>query len=118
MRGDLGGGVIAAAGALCGALGVALAARGSHLAEANLSIAANFLLMHAPALIVVGLLARSRWGRLSGWILLAGLVLFAGDLSARSLLNAPLFPFAAPLGGAGLMTGWASLALAFLLRRA
>lgn len=118
MSGDRRGGVLAAAGALCGALGVALAARGSHLSDANLSIAANFLLMHAPALIVAGLLARSRWGMLSGWILLAGLVLFAGDLAARSLLATPLFPFAAPLGGAGLIAGWGSLALAFLLRRA
>jgi len=108
--------LLAAAG-LCGALGVAAAARASHAGDDNLGIAANFLLLHAPVLIGLSLMAASRLAIAAGMVLLLGLVLFAGDLAARSLLGGALFPLAAPLGGGGLIVGWLLVALAGLVWR-
>lgn len=105
------------AAGLCGALGVAAAARASHAGDDNLGIAANFLLLHAPVLIGLSLMATSRLAIAAGAMLLVGLVLFAGDLAARSLLGGPLFPMAAPLGGGGLIVGWLLVAAAGLVGR-
>ncbi|WP_055047462.1 DUF423 domain-containing protein [Devosia sp. A16] len=102
--------LLVAAG-LCGALGVAAAARASHAGDDNLGIAANFLLLHAPVLIGLSLMA-TRMAIAAGGVLLVGLLLFAGDLAARSLLGGALFPLAAPLGGGGLIVGWLLVVLA------
>lgn len=99
-------GLVLAAG-LAGALGVALSAVAAHAAGASeLSTAANFLLMHAPALLVLGLAAPGRLGRLAGWGMVAGLVLFCGDLVARHVIGTRLFPYAAPTGGMVLIASW------------
>jgi uncharacterized membrane protein YgdD (TMEM256/DUF423 family) len=103
--------LLVAAG-LFGALGDAAAARASQAGDDTLGIAANFLLLHAPALIGLSLMAASRVTLAAGIVLLLGLVLFAGDLAARSLLGGALFPLAAPLGGGGLIVGWLLVALA------
>lgn len=103
--------LLVAAG-LCGAFGVAAAARASHTADDNLGIAANFLLLHAPVLIGLSLMAANRVVVAAGVVLLAGLAVFAGDLAARSLLGGPLFPMAAPIGGGGLIVGWVLVAAA------
>ena len=108
--------LLVAAG-LCGALGVAAAARASHTTDDNLGIAANFLLLHAPVLIGLSLMAANRVVVAAGLVLLIGLVLFAGDLAARSLLGGPLFAMAAPLGGGGLIVGWLMVAVAGLVGR-
>ena len=108
--------LLVAAG-LCGALGVAAAARASHMADDNLGIASNFLLLHAPVLIGLSLMAANRVAVAAGAVLLIGLVLFAGDLAARSLLGGPLFAMAAPLGGGGLIVGWLMVAVAGLVGR-
>jgi uncharacterized membrane protein YgdD (TMEM256/DUF423 family) len=108
--------LLVAAG-LCGALGVAAAARASHAGDDNLGIAANFLLLHAPVLIGLSLMTASRVAVAAGIVLLLGLVLFAGDLAARSLLGGALFPLAAPLGGGGLIVGWLLVALTGVVGR-
>jgi len=100
---------------LCGALGVATAARASHLADDNLGIAANFLLLHAPVLIGLSLMAANRFAVAAGAVLILGLALFAGDLASRSMLGGALFPMAAPLGGGGLIIGWLLVALSGVL---
>ncbi len=97
--------LLAAAG-LSGAAGVALAAAASHAGIANLAIAATFLQLHAPALLVIGLVAGRPLLRVSGYVLIAGLLLFIGDLIMRAQFASPLFPFAAPLGGGLLIAGW------------
>lgn len=104
-------------GALCGAAGVALAARGSHAGDANLSIAANFLIIHAPALIAIAALPLGRWSRCAGWVLFVGLAVFAGDLIARSQWGNALFPMAAPIGGGGMIAGWLAVAVCGLFNR-
>ncbi|HVY51657.1 MAG TPA: DUF423 domain-containing protein [Devosia sp.] len=101
---------------LIGALGVAAAARGQHGGEADLSIAANMLLLHAPALLVLSLIAGRRLLQLAAYVLLAGLVLFAGDLAMRAELGHALFPLAAPLGGIGLIVGWLGVAVGAWVR--
>lgn len=103
--------LLVAAG-LCGALGVAAAARASHSADDNLGIAANFLLLHAPVLIGLSLMAFNRVAVAAGVVLLMGLAVFAGDLAARSMLGGALFPMAAPIGGGGLILGWVLVAAA------
>jgi uncharacterized membrane protein YgdD (TMEM256/DUF423 family) len=114
--------MLTAVGALAGLAGVALSAMAAHApGGANLDTAARFLLVHAPVLLVVAALARIEGvspglGRLAGWLIVLGLVLFCGDLVMRALRGAALFPMAAPIGGFVLMGGWAMLALAALLR--
>lgn len=97
--------------ALMGASGVVLAALASHAGEANLTIAAQFLLIHAAAL--PGLTACRKQGllhdpmaSLAAWALILGTVLFAGDLVIRARLGIRLFPFAAPLGGSLMILAW------------
>ena len=109
-------------GALAGLLGVALSAAAAHgPGGPNLETASRFLLFHAPVLLVTVALARSEaihagMGRIAGWLMVVGLVLFCGDLAMRSFRNAALFPMAAPIGGFALMGGWGLLALAALAR--
>jgi uncharacterized membrane protein YgdD (TMEM256/DUF423 family) len=108
-------------GALSGLSGVALSAAAAHVAGgANLETAARFLLVHAPALIGVAVLAGTGLAhpgasRAAGLALALGLVLFAGDLVMRVLRGGPLFAMAAPSGGVILMIGWALIALAAIL---
>jgi uncharacterized membrane protein YgdD (TMEM256/DUF423 family) len=102
---------------LLGAIGVATAAAASHGGDTNLGIAANFLLFHAPALIGLSLVPRSRLVAASGYVLLVGLALFCGDLAMRSLTGNALFPMAAPIGGGSLILGWLLVAASALFPR-
>lgn len=97
--------------ALFGAAGVVLAAKGTHGGELDTAIAGAFLIMHAPALLLMATLKGRRLAQSAGYILVVALVLFCGDLATRDGLHAPIFPFAAPLGGAGLILGWVTLAV-------
>jgi len=114
---------LAASGAVTGLLGVALSAMAAHGASGSqLDIAARFLLVHAPALLALAALAANgligpRVARLSGFVLILGLMLFCGDLTRRALAGVPLAPYAAPAGGLALMAGWALAGIAALLRR-
>lgn len=110
------------AAALAGLLGVGLSAAAAHSSgAANLETAARFLLIHAAVLLATVALA---WvgalhpgvGRLAGWMVVAGLALFCGDLVMRVVRGAALFPRAAPIGGFALMGGWALIGVAALMR--
>lgn len=113
---------LAAAAGLAGALGViaaALAAHGGEPGGALLETAARFLLVHAPALLVLALVP-APWrpvARIAGWLLAGGLVLFAGDLALRAAAGHGLFAYAAPLGGMLLVLGWIAVALMALTGR-
>jgi uncharacterized membrane protein YgdD (TMEM256/DUF423 family) len=108
--------VLVAAAGLAGALGVALSAVAAHQGGQNLQIAATFFLVHAPALLALAVFA-SRTTRLGGYVLIAGLVLFCGDLLSREIAGDRLFPYAAPGGGVLLITGWLLIAASALRRR-
>ena len=109
--------------AAAGLLGIALAAGAAHVTGGtNLDTAARFLLAHAPVLLAVAALVERgaigpRLGRLAGFTLVVGLVLFCGDLSLRALRGEALFRLAAPTGGIVLMIGWVLVGLAALARR-
>lgn len=103
-------------GGLCGAAGVALSAAAAHLGGAFVGTAASFLLMHAPVFLAAGLLGANRVLRIGSLVLLAGLLLFCGDLLARDFLGSKLFPMSAPIGGALLIAGWLALAASALVR--
>jgi uncharacterized membrane protein YgdD (TMEM256/DUF423 family) len=94
------------AGGLAGALGVVLSAAQAHTGGAFMGTAANMLLVHAPALLTIGINRANAVLRLAGLLLVAGLVLFCGDLLSRDFLGGRLFPFAAPTGGTLLILAW------------
>ncbi len=97
---------IAIAG-IFGALGVALSAMAAHDgSNPNIGTAAQFLLFHAPAFFALAVLSANRVSGFAGWILFAGVAIFAGDLLARAYLDTRLFPMAAPLGGVTMIVGW------------
>lgn len=110
--------ILTAAGGLFGAAGVALSAVAAHAGGANLDAAALFLLVHAPALLAIGLAGRGRLMALAGAILLCGAVLFCGDLVLRDLYGQRLFPMAAPTGGTLMIGGWLVAAVAAFAARA
>lgn len=110
------GHILVFAGGLCGAAGVALSAAAAHRGGAFTETAASFLLMHAPVFLAVGLIGGNRVLRAGAFILLAGLIVFSGDLLARDFLASRLFPMAAPLGGSLLLAGWLTLAGSALVR--
>lgn len=109
-------------GGLAGAIGVVTAARAYHGGDQALMTASQFMLFHAPAFIALasaeraGLVGSGAGGAVIA-ILALGLVLFAGDLAARSLLGTALFRMAAPIGGSLMILGWLGVAiLAFVGR--
>lgn len=106
--------LILAAG-LLGAGGVALLASAAHAGGDNLGTAAAFMLAHAPALLAVGL-AGGRILAPAALVVLAGVALFAGDLTMRDLAGARLFPMAAPTGGTLTILGWLGIAASALFR--
>ena len=105
-------------GGLSGALGVALMAMSAHVDTTGLvKTAAEMLLFHAPALVVMGAVIQVRRAPLLpvalGFLTL-GLTLFCGDLISRAFLEQRLFPMAAPSGGLFLIAGWVTVLLASL----
>jgi uncharacterized membrane protein YgdD (TMEM256/DUF423 family) len=108
--------LILAAG-LCGAAGVALSAIAAHGGAANTASAATFMVVHAPVLLVIGLVYFNAVMRWAAAILFVGLALFAGDLVTRDFAGDRLFAMAAPAGGFLMILGWLGIAAAALFPR-
>ena len=108
--------ILVLAGGLVGAAGVALSAAAAHRGGAFTGTAANFLLMHAPVFLAIGLAGGNRCLRIASLVLLVGLLLFSGDLLARDFLGSRLFPMSAPIGGTLLIGGWLAIAVSALGR--
>jgi uncharacterized membrane protein YgdD (TMEM256/DUF423 family) len=112
-----------ALGALSGFLGVALGAFGAHALKTRLDadllltfeVGVRYQMYHAFALLAVGW-AQTRWpGALldvSGWLFVAGTVIFSGSLYALSLSGMRWLGAVAPIGGLALLAGWLCLAWA------
>jgi len=110
-------------GCLSGFLGVALGAFGAHALKSRLDaellatfeVGVRYQMVHALALLAVGW-ACTRWpGALvnaSGWLFVAGSVIFSGSLYALSLTGLRWLGAITPLGGLGLLAGWLCLAWA------
>ena len=110
-------------GAVAGFVGVALGAFGAHALRARLSAdhlavfetGVRYQLLHALALVLVGVLIGRRPARLTvaaGWCFTLGIVLFSGSLYVLSLTGTTAVGIVTPLGGLFFLAGWACLALA------
>lgn len=99
------------AGGIVGAGGVALSALAAHAGGHDTGIAASFLVMHAPALLAIGLFPRNRVLTAGGALLLLGLVLFCGDLVMHDHGGYRPFRMAAPVGGSTMILAWLVIAL-------
>ena len=110
-------------GAVAGFVGVALGAFGAHALRARLSAdhlavfetGVRYQLLHAIALVLVGVLIVRRPTRLTtaaGWCFTLGIVLFSGSLYVLSLTGTTAVGVVTPLGGLFFLGGWACLALA------
>lgn len=105
--------LVAVAG-LYGAVGVATAALAAHrVADPSLSIASNFLLLHAAALPGVAAasvaLGLGRLALIPAWGVALGVLMFSGDLLVRVWLGASPLPMVAPTGGTLLIASWLAL---------
>jgi len=110
-------------GSLSGFVGVALGAFGAHALKARLDadllatfeVGVRYQMYHAFALLAVGW-AQTRWpGQVlntSGWLFVAGTVIFSGSLYVLSLSGLRWLGAIAPVGGAALLAGWLCLAWA------
>jgi len=109
-------------GALSAAVSVAAGAFGAHALRARLEprqlevfeTAARYQMYHALALLVVAW-AASRWpGSLvsaSGWLFVAGTVLFSGSLYAMTFTGVRALGAITPMGGVCFIAGWLCLAV-------
>jgi uncharacterized membrane protein YgdD (TMEM256/DUF423 family) len=116
---------LAAAGAVLGLTGVAAGAFGTHAARAWMAperlgvfeTATRYQVLHALALFACAWVLQSWPGRTAwaaGACFVAGTVLFSGSLYLLALLGEPRFGVITPLGGLGLLAGWALLAVALV----
>jgi len=109
------------AGGVLGALGVAAGAFGAHALKDRLSehqlgiweVAVKYQLVHALALLAVGILARMQFGNFgpSTQLFLWGTVVFSGTLYALAAGGPGWLGAITPLGGLALIGGWVMLAL-------
>jgi uncharacterized membrane protein YgdD (TMEM256/DUF423 family) len=109
-------------GAVMAFAGVALGAFGAHALRARLSdehlavfeTGVRYQLLHALALVLIGVLAHRRQERLTtaaGWLFTLGIVLFSGSLYALTLGGVTSLGMVTPIGGLCFLAGWACLAL-------
>ncbi|HUN70190.1 MAG TPA: DUF423 domain-containing protein [Burkholderiales bacterium] len=110
-------------GSLFGFLGVALGAFGAHALKSRLDadllvtfeVGVRYQMYHALALLAIGW-AHTKWpGAIltaSGWLFVAGTLVFSGSLYALSLSGARWLGAITPLGGIALLAGWLCLAWA------
>ncbi len=110
-------------GSVAGFLGVAGGAFGAHALKARISeqMLANFdtgsryLLAHAVALLIVGVLSsRDGVGDLTvvGGAFTVGMVFFTGSLWLMALTSMRWLGAITPIGGTALLVGWVALGLA------
>lgn len=110
-------------GAILGGLGVALGAFGSHALRATLTAngrletyqtAVQYHMIHALALVVVGLLsAHLSASPTLGWaggLFTLGILIFSGSLYILSIFNIRFMGAITPIGGVAMILGWALLA--------
>ena len=109
-------------GAINAFLCVAFGAFGAHSLKQNLSVdmlavyqtGVQYHFYHSLGLIVIGLVLlhfpKSRYILLSGWLMLAGIVLFSTSLYALSLTEIRALGAITPFGGIAFLSAWLLLA--------
>lgn len=118
--------VFVAIGGINAILAVALGAFGAHGLEGSLSsdmmeifeTGVKYHFYHALGLIAVGLVAThlpdSSLLTISGWLMLAGIVLFSGSLYALSTTGIGWLGAVTPIGGVCFIAAWVLLVIAVL----
>jgi uncharacterized membrane protein YgdD (TMEM256/DUF423 family) len=113
-------------GSVNAALAVILGAFGAHILKARLSpemlnvyqVGSHYHFYHAIGMLVVGLLAAQLHNdaavQLSGFLMLAGIVLFSGSLYLLAVTGLTWLGAVAPLGGLAFIAAWSVLAVAAL----
>ena len=108
--------------AVMGFLGVAFGAFGAHGLRNRLSpemlavfeIGVRYQMYHVFALLAVAVaiahFGRARLLLIAGWSFIAGVLIFSGSLYAVALTGTGMFGAITPIGGVGLLLGWACLA--------
>jgi uncharacterized membrane protein YgdD (TMEM256/DUF423 family) len=123
-------------GALLGGLAVAAGAFGAHGLESHLEkegltadesrllavwdTAAHYQMVHALALLAVGLVTARHCGRainIAGGTMTLGTLIFSGCLYALVLTRVSVLGAIVPIGGVLMIVGWAALAVAVLRLR-
>jgi uncharacterized membrane protein YgdD (TMEM256/DUF423 family) len=108
--------------AILGFLGVAFGAFGAHGLRERLSpemmavfeIGVRYQMYHVFALLAVAAavahFGRARLLLIAGWSFIGGVLIFSGSLYALALTGTGMFGAITPIGGVGLLLGWACLA--------
>lgn len=106
-----------------GMLAVMLGAFGAHALKNSLDdyalgvfeTAVQYHFYHSFALLAVGIIAllqpQAALLRPSGWLFVAGIVIFSGSLYVLSITGMRWLGAVTPLGGLAFMGGWACLAI-------
>jgi uncharacterized membrane protein YgdD (TMEM256/DUF423 family) len=114
------------AGGLIALAAVALGAFGAHALKARLSAemlavwhtGVEYHIYHALGLLAVGLVAtqlpESALLKWSGWLMLAGILLFSGSLYALALSGERWLGAVTPVGGIAFLAAWALFVVAVL----
>jgi uncharacterized membrane protein YgdD (TMEM256/DUF423 family) len=118
--------IFIAIGGLNALIAVALGAFGAHGLEGKLSprmlevfeTGVRYHFYHALGLIILGLVAahlpESRLLKSSGWLMLAGIVLFSGSLYVLSMTGIKWLGAITPFGGMAFIVAWLLLVIAVL----
>ena len=111
-------------GSLNALLAVALGAFGAHGLKNKVSAdmltvwqtGVQYHMFHALGLILLGilihLLPQAAQLRISGWLMLSGVVLFSGSLYVMVLSDVRALGMVTPLGGIAFLLGWLLMAFA------
>jgi uncharacterized membrane protein YgdD (TMEM256/DUF423 family) len=111
--------ILVTIGALSGFVSVATGAFAAHALRRRLAAdllaifetGSRYQMYHSLALVLAGLVAaRVPAARTSGWLFLAGVVLFSGSLYALALSGERRLGAITPLGGLCFLAGWLWLA--------
>jgi len=113
-------------GSINALLVVLIGAFGTHGLKARLTVenmtvfqtAVQYHFYHAVGLILLGLIAwhipASPYLRWSGWLMLAGIILFSGSLYALSITNIRWLGMITPLGGTAFIIAWLLLTIGII----
>ncbi len=113
-------------GSINALLVVLIGAFGAHGLKARLTVenmtvfqtAVQYHFYHAVGLILLGLIAwhipASPYLRWSGWLMLAGIILFSGSLYALSITNIRWLGMITPLGGTAFIIAWLLLTIGII----